>query len=161
MTELFHNLTMQVLDVKNKKVNTNFDSITELCDSIKEKLRSNKALTSNKNPYTFSEYTPPQFEVVRDRNQEFEDELSGARVPYPKDTSYMTFPNTPQEVERDSREREESRKRLSEIMSTYNKTVTEFDARKEFLSEEAKIQNADIAIDAICNLSTVGTAHLK
>ena len=143
MTELFHNLTMQVLDVENKKVNTNFDSITELCDSIKEKLRSNKALMSDKKPYTFSEYTPTQFEPVRDRNQLFEgdvvrNKLSSTQIPYPRDTSYMTFPDMPQEIERDSREREESRKRLSEIMSTYNETITEFDARKEFLSEVAK-----------------------
>ena len=86
MTELFHNLTMQALDVENKKVNKNFDSITELCDSIKEKLRSNKVLMSNKNQYTFSEYTPPQFEPIRDRNQQFEDDvvrnkLSDTQVP--------------------------------------------------------------------------------
>ena len=59
---------------------------------------------SHKKPYTFSEYTPPQFEQVRDRNQQFEDDvirnkLSGARVLYQRDTSYMTFPNTLQEIE--------------------------------------------------------------
>ena len=129
MSELFHNLTVQVLDVRNKKIETDFDSIAELCDNIKEKLRSNKALTSDEKPYTFSEYMPPPFEPVRDRNQQFEgdvvrNKLSGTQVPYPRDTSYMTFPNTPQEIERDSKEREESRRRLSEIMSTNNETIT-------------------------------------
>ena len=162
MTELFHNLTMQALDVENKKVDTNFEGVTNLFDSIKEKLRSNKALMADKNSYTFSEYSPPLFEVVKDRNQEFEEDvvrnkLSGVRVPYSNDTSYMTFPNTLQEIRKDSREREESRKRLSEIMSTCSKTITEFDARKEFLSEMAKIENADIAIDTISNLSVVGS----
>ena len=70
----------------------------------------------------------------------------------------MTFPNTPQEIETDSREKEESRKRLSEIMSTYNETITEFDARKEFLSEGAKIESADIAIDTISDLSAIGAS---
>ena len=69
----------------------------------------------------------------------------------------MTFPNTPEEIERDSREREDSRKRLSEIMSTYNEIITELDARKEFLSEVAEIENADIAIDTISNISAVGS----
>ena len=118
---------------------------------------------SYKKPYTFSEYSPPQFEPVRDRNQQFEDDvirnkLSGTQVPYPRDTSYMTFPNMPQEIERDSREREESRKRLSEIRSTYNETITEFDARKQFLSKVAKIESADIAIDAISDLSAIGAS---
>ena len=163
MTELFHSLTLQALDVENKKVDTNFEGIIKLCDSIKEKLRSNKALTADKKPYTFSECSPPLFKVVKDRKQEFEEDvvrnkLSGVRVPYPKDTSYMTFPNTPQEIEKDSREREESRKRVSEIMNTYSKIITEFDARKEFLSEVAKIENADIAIDTISNLTVVGSS---
>ena len=83
---------------------------------------------ADKKPYTFPEYSPPLFEVVKDRNQEFKEDvirskLSGVRVPYPKDTSYMTFPNTQQEIEKDSREREESRKRLSEIMNTHSEAT--------------------------------------
>ena len=70
----------------------------------------------------------------------------------------MTFPNTPPEIERYSREREESGKRLSEIMSTYNETIMEFNVRKEFPSEVAKIESIDIAIDAISDLSAVGVS---
>ena len=111
----------------------------------------------------FSKCSPPLFEVFKDRNQEFEEDvvrskLSGVQLPYSIDTSYMTFPNTPQEIRQDSSEREESRKRLLEIMNTYSKTITEFDARKEFLSEVAKIENADIAIDNISNLSVVDSS---
>ena len=40
-------------------------------------------------------------------------------------------------------------------MGTYNETITEFDVRKEFLSEVAKTESADIAIDAISDLSAV------
>ena len=75
MTELFHKLTMQALDVENEKVDTNFEGITKLCDSIEEKLRSNKALMADKKPYTFSQYSPLLFEVVKDRNHEFEEDV--------------------------------------------------------------------------------------
>ena len=50
MTELFHNLTMQTLDLENKKVDTNFEGITKLCESIEKNLRSNKVLMADKKP---------------------------------------------------------------------------------------------------------------
>ena len=30
---------------------------------------------ADKKPYTFSEYSPPLFEVVKDRNQEFKEDV--------------------------------------------------------------------------------------
>ena len=166
MTEFFHNLSMQALNEEDKSVDTSFVYIGELCHNIKELLQSNRALVSNKEPYTFMEYLAPQFEKIQDRNQKFEEnvvcnKLSGMPVAYTLDTSYMTFPNIPQEIEEQAREKEEAQKRLP--MSTYGDElleVSELSTRKELLGVMANVRS-DIAVDVVSNLSESGTSNKK
>ena len=100
MTEFFHNFSMQALDVENNEVRTMFHSLTELYKSIIEKLRSDKALMSDKTPDTFVEYSPPEFEEVKERNQRIEEDavqniVTGSIYLSPKTRATCRFPILP------------------------------------------------------------------
>ena len=70
---------------------------------------------------TFNEYSPPEFEEIKDKNRKIEEEvveniISGRRLSFPRDSSYMSFPNTPQEIAEQVRIREEANRRTSLAM---------------------------------------------
>ena len=69
MSEFFHNLSMQALSEDDNSVRISFNHIRELCDNLKELLRSNKALTSDKMPHAFVEYLLQEFKQIKDGNQ--------------------------------------------------------------------------------------------
>ena len=92
MSEFFSNLSMQGLNKEDDAVQLNFRHLRELCDSIKNLLRSDKALMYDKTPDTFNEYSPPEFEEIKDKNWKIEEEvveniISGRRLSLPRDTS--------------------------------------------------------------------------
>ena len=69
----------------------------------------------DKTPDTFMDYSPPEFEEVKDENRKIEDEavkniVTGNKVPYPRDTSYMSFPSTPKQIGKQAKIREEADK---------------------------------------------------
>ena len=72
---------------------------------------------SDKTPHAFVEYSPREFKQIKDRNQEFEEDvvsniISGTRVAHPQDTNYMSFLNTPQKTEEQAREKQEAERRI-------------------------------------------------
>ena len=100
MSKFFSNLSMQALNREDDAVKLNFRHLRELYDSIKNFLRSDKALIYDNTLDTLSKYSPPEFEEIKDKNQKIDEEvveniISSRRLSFPRDTSYMSFPNTP------------------------------------------------------------------
>ena len=69
MTEFFHNLSIQALNREDDTAQLSFTYLWELCDNIKNLLRSNKALMFDKTPDTFMEYLPSEFEQIKDKKK--------------------------------------------------------------------------------------------
>ena len=91
---------MQAQNREDDTIQLNFRYLKGLCDNIKNLFRSNKALMYDKTPDIFMEYSPPELEQVKNKNQEIEENVvenitSGRRLPFLQDTSHMSFPNTP------------------------------------------------------------------
>ena len=123
MSEFFSNLSMEALNREDDALQLNFRHLRELCDSIKNLLRSDKALMYDKTPDTFNEYSPLEFEEIKDKNRKIEEEvvenmISGRRLSFPRDTSYTSFSITPQEIAEQSRIRDEANRRTSLAMQS-------------------------------------------
>ena len=86
--------------------------------------------------------------------------ISGRRLPFPQDTSYMSFPNTPQEIEEQAKFRDESNKRLSLAMQPYDEEFSAAEGRKELLDAIEKTDD-DFAFGVISNLLEVEANKIK
>ena len=117
---------------------------------------------------TFTKFTPPRFESVKDRNQKFEEDLASniindTKVAYPQDTSYMSFPNAPRETEEQARESRKAERRLSLAMDAYDQEFSDGmieDTRKELWKNLANVDGS-IAAEVISNLDKIGISNLK
>ena len=159
MSELFHNLSMQALSIDDDSVEIQFIHLTTLCRSIGNLLRNNMALIPHKKPPTYLEHTPPRFTPYKNKNQMLEEEvvknkLSKKKIRYPRDSGYMSFPNTPEEILEQRKKKREAAMRISFVMSPYEKEhfsdITDV-AKKEMKDtiEEVKSEAAIAEINSI------------
>ena len=100
VTEFFRNLSMQALNREDDTAQLSFTYLRELCDNIKNLLRSDKALMFDKTSDTFMDYSPLEFEQIKDKNQRVEENvveniISSMRLSFSRDDRYKSFPNTP------------------------------------------------------------------
>ena len=147
---------MQVLNREDDTVQLNFRHIRELGDNIKLLLRSDKVLMLDKPPDTFMDYSPPEFEEVKDENQKIQDEvvkniITGNKVPHPRNISYMSFPSTPEQIREQAKIREETDKRFSLAMQSYDEEFSIAEARRELLESIDK-EDSEFAAGVISNL---------
>ena len=165
MSKFLSNLSVQVLNRENDTIQLNFRYLKELCDNIKNLLRSDKVLMYNKMPDTFMKYSPPEFEQVKNKNQVIEENvveniISDRRLFYPQDNSYMSFPNTPREIEEQAKFRDEANKRLLLAMQPYDKEFLAAEGRKKVLDAIEKTGN-NFAFGVISNLLEVEANKIK
>ena len=165
MSEFFSNLSMQALNREDDTVQLNFRHLRELCDSIKNLLRGEKALMYDKSPGTFNEYSPPEFEKIKDKYRKIEEEvveniISGRQLSFPRDTSYMSFPNTPQEIAEHARIRDEANRRTLLAMQPYDEEFSAAEGRRELLDAIKKADD-DFASAVTSNLLEVEANKIK
>ena len=70
MSEFFHNLSIQALSREDDRVEIKFDAIIELNKSIKKLIKQD-----DRNDINFIDFTPEQFEEIKDPNQLFEENV--------------------------------------------------------------------------------------
>ena len=126
MSKLFHNRYMQALSIEDDGTELQFIHLTAHCRSIGNLLRNSLALIPHKKPPTYLEYTPPRFTPYKNKNQMLEEEvvknkLSKKKLRYHRDSDYMSFPNTPEEILEQRKKKREAARRVSSIISPYEK----------------------------------------
>ena len=164
MSEFFNNLSMQALDREDDTAQLTFEHFKKLCDNMKN-LRSDKALLYDKTPDKFLKYSQPEFEEMKDKNQKIEEEvveniISGKRLSFLQDTSYMSFPNTPQEIEEQAKIRNEANRRTSLAMQPYDEEFSVAEARKE-LFETIEKTHDEFAMNVLSDLMEVKPNKMK
>ena len=165
MSEFFNNLSMEALDTEDDTAQLNFEHAKKLCDNMKNLLRSDTALLYNKTTDKFIKYSQSEFEEIKNKNQKIEEDvveniISGKRLSFPQDTSYMFFPNTPQEIEEQAKIRDEANRRTSLAMQPYDEEFSVAEARKELFETIEKIDD-EFALNVFSNLIEVEANKIK
>ena len=133
MSELFHNLSMQASSIEDDSIPIQFIHLTALCHSIGNLLRNKNHLLEE--------------EMV-------ENKLSKKKLRYPRDSDYMSFPKTPEEILEQRKKKRELARRVLSVMSPYEKQqfsdVTDV-VKKEMKDaiEEVKTEVTTAEIDSI------------
>ena len=109
----------------------------------------------DKTPDKFIKYSQPEFEEIKDRNQKIEEDvieniISGTRLSFSQDTSYMSFPNTPQKIGEQPKIRDEVNRRTSLAMQPYDEKFSVAEARKE-LFETIEKTDDEFAMNVLSN----------
>ena len=86
--------------------------------------------------------------------------MTGRRLSFPQDTSYMSFPNTPQQISEQAVLREEAGRRTTEVMRPYDEEFLAVEGRREVLDTVAKADH-NVAINVISNLSEVKRSKME
>ena len=114
MTEFFHNLSIQALNLSIQVLNEMDDEIDAINDLHKN--RNNLLITeANKFKTLPKEIRMGNFADHKTENQKFEDDvvrniLYDFKVEYPHDTDHLTFPNAADKIKKQAADRLEQKK---------------------------------------------------
>ena len=131
MSEIFHNLSLQVLSIDSNSVKNEFDAIITLSKNSKILIRDD-----TRNDLNTTDFQQQKFDEIKDKNQLIEEEvvnniINDVQINYLQDHQHLTFPNTASEIAMQSE--------ANDIIE--QKTFETFNKRDEKISQEL-IKNA-------------------
>ena len=122
MSEFFRNMSLQALTIDDDSIKIGFDEIIELNKNLKSLIRED-----DRNDIEIIDLKEQQFEEIKDKTQLIEEEvvsniINDVRIEYPSDDQYLSFPNTPSEI---SKESDENNKIDQKAFDAFNERDTE------------------------------------
>ena len=122
MSEFFHNMSLQALTIDDDSIKIGFDEIIELNKNLKSLIRED-----DRSDIEIIDLKEQQFEEIKDKTQLIEEEvvsniINDVRIEYPSDDQYLSFPNTPSEI---SKESDENNKIDQKAFDAFNERDTE------------------------------------
>ena len=104
MSEFFRNMSLQALTIDDDSIEIGFDEIIELNKNLKSLIRED-----DRSDIEIIDLKEQQFEEIKDKTQLIEEEvvsniINDVRIEYPSDDQYLSFPNTPSEISKESNE---------------------------------------------------------
>ena len=122
MSEFFRNMSLQTLTIDDDSMEIGFDEIIELNKNLKSLIRED-----DRSDIEIIDLKEQQFEEIKDKTQLIEEEvvsniINDVRIEYPSDDQYLSFPNTPSEI---SKESDENNKIDQKAFDAFNERDTE------------------------------------
>ena len=122
MSEFFRNMSLQALTIDDDSIEIGFDEIIELNKNLKSLIRED-----DRSDIEIIDLKEQQFEEIKDKTQLIEEEvvsniINDVRIEYPSDDQYLSFPNTPSEI---SKESDENNKIDQKAFDAFNERDTE------------------------------------
>ena len=122
MSEFFRNMSLQALTIDDDSIKIGFDEIIELNKNLKSLIRED-----DRSDIEIIDLKEQQFEEIKDKTQLIEEEvvsniINDVRIEYPSDDQYLSFPNTPSEI---SKESDENNKIDQKAFDAFNERDTE------------------------------------
>ena len=122
MSEFFRNMSPQALTIDDDSIKLGFDEIIELNKNLKSLIRED-----DRSDIEIIDLKEQQFEEIKDKTQLIEEEvvsniINDVRIEYPSDDQYLSFPNTPSEI---SKESDENNKIDQKAFDAFNERDTE------------------------------------
>ena len=122
MSEFFHNMSLQALTIDDDNIVIGFDEIIELNKNLKSLIRED-----DRNDIEIIDVQEQQFDEIKDKNQLIEEEvvnniINNVQIEYPSDNQYLSFPNTPSEI---SKETDENNKIDQKAHDAFNERDTQ------------------------------------
>ena len=153
MTEFLHNLSLQVLNRDDERVQFRFDSIILLNRTLKALIRDD-----DRNKLNFVEFRPEQFKQVMDISQKIEAEvvnniITDTRVEYPID-DFSAYANTASEIENENKTKNEIEEKAMRAFNAANEEISQdiiINSRKDLISSLYDIEG-EKAVDVLNNI---------
>ena len=122
MSEFFRNMSLQALTIDDDSIKIGFDEIIELNKNLKSLIRED-----DRSDIEIIDLKEQQFEEIKDKTQLIEEEvvsniINDVQIEYPSDDQYLSFPNTPSEI---SKESDENNKIDQKAFDAFNERDTE------------------------------------
>ena len=122
MSEFFRNMSLQTLTIDDDSMEIGFDEIIELNKNLKSLIHED-----DRSDIEIIDLKEQQFEEIKDKTQLIEEEvvsniINDVRIEYPSDDQYLSFPNTPSEI---SKESDENNKIDQKAFDAFNERDTE------------------------------------
>ena len=122
MSEFFHNMSLQALTIDNDNIEIEFDAIIELNKNLKSLIRED-----DRSDIEIIDFKQQHFDEIKDKNQLIEEEvvnniINNVQIEYPSDNQYLSFPNTPSEI---SKETDENNKIDQKAHDAFNERDTQ------------------------------------
>ena len=137
MTEFFQNLSLQALNELDETTNIKFDTINELNKSINNLLmdEANKFINQKNQRLSFNSVNDFKSENKKIEEGIVDNILSDFTIEHPQESDHFFYPNTADEINKQSQDEEEQKRRLDIILNERQREIEKgmiFDAKKIF-----------------------------
>ena len=125
MADFFQNLSLQALNQLDETTNIKFDAINELNKSTNNLLmdKGNKFINQKNQRLSFNSVNNFKSENKKIEEDIVDNILNDFKIEHPQDSDHLSYPNTAYEINKQSQDEEEQKRRLDIILNERQREI--------------------------------------